>query len=266
MSSIIPNHETDRRNGGDEDAPQSPNTLVTDSQISYYRQLYTILRREIMHGVWKPGQRMPSEAELIVAYGVSRITVRQAFDLLVNDGLVYRRRGSGTYVSVPLIEHGLNRIISFSEDMQRRGLHPGTQVIAAHLEPASEEIAVRLDIEPGTELAVLERLRLADGEPMSVEKSHLIYNQCHGLLDIDFSTTLLHEALRDRYGIRLTRANQAVRAVAADKVMAGRLRVHTGAPLFYIERVSFRQAGIPIEFLQIYHRGDRYVLYNELRA
>lgn len=257
---------TNRLSGSNKGAPRPAISLVADSQVSYYRQLYTILRREIIHGVWKPGERMPSEAELITTYGVSRITVRQAFDLLVNDGLVYRRRGSGTYVTVPLIEHGLNRIISFSEDMQRRGLHPGTEVIASCLEPASEDIAARLDMEPGTELAVLERLRLADGEPMSLEKSHLVHHQCHGLLDSDFSLTPLHEVLRERYGIRLARANQAVRAIAADKLLAGRLRVHVGAPLFYIERVSFRQAGIPIEYLQIYHRGDRYVLYNELRS
>ncbi len=203
MSTDALNAGKDRLTGGDEGASPSATTLVADSQVSYYRQLYTILRREIMQGVWKPGERLPSEADLIAAYGVSRITVRQAFDLLVNDGLVYRRRGSGTYVTVPLIEHGLNRIISFSEDMQRRGLHPSTEVIAACLEPATDDIAARLDIEPGTELAVLERLRLADGEPMSVERSHLVHHQCHGLLDTDFSRQPLHEVLRDRYGVRL---------------------------------------------------------------
>lgn len=266
MSTDSPNDGTDGLAAVKEGAPPAAKTLIADSQVSYYRQLYTILRREIMHGVWKPGERMPSEAELITTYGVSRITVRQAFDLLVYDGLVYRRRGSGTYVTVPLIEHGLNRIISFSEDMQRRGLHPGTEVLVSCLEPASEDIAARLDILPDTELAVLERLRLADGEPMSLERSHLVHHQCHGLLDTDFSRATLHEVLRERYGIRLTRANQAVRAIAADKLLAARLHVHTGAPLFYIERVSFRQAGIPIEYLQVYHRGDRYVLYNELRT
>ena len=266
MSITTHNSGTNRLSGGTEGAPQPATTLIADSQVSFYRQLYTILRREIMHGVWKPGERMPSEAELITTYGLSRITVRQAFDLLVNDGLVYRRRGSGTYVAVPLIEHGLNRIISFSEDMQRRGLHPGTEVLASCLEPASEDIAARLDIEPGTELAVLERLRLADGEPMSLERSHLVHHQCHGLLDTDLSRLPLHEVLRDYYGIRLARANQAVRAIPADKLLAVRLHVSAGAPLFYIERVSFRQAGLPVEYLQVYHRGDRYVLYNELRA
>lgn len=240
--------------------------ILQDSKISYYQQLYSILRKEIARGVWKPGDRLPSEAELIKAYGVSRITVRQAFELLVHDGLVYRRRGSGTYVTIPPIEHGLNRIISFTEDMQRRGLHPGTEVIIGRLEPATMEIAAKLDIEPGTELAVLERLRLADGEPMSLEISHLVHRLCLGVLESDYALIPLHEALRERYGIRLARANQAIRAVAADKTLAARLLVPAGSPLFYIERVSFRQANTPVEYLQVYHRGDRYVLYNELKA
>lgn len=242
------------------------NSISQNSQVSYYQQLYSILRKEIARGVWKPGDRLPSEAELIKTFGVSRITVRQAFELLVSDGLVYRRRGSGTFVVVPPIEHGLTRIISFTEDMQRRGLHPDTQVIATRLQRATLEIADKLDIEPGAELAVLERLRLADGEPMSVEISHLVHRYCPNVLDGDYAQTPLHEVLRDRFGIRLARANQVIRAVAAEKMLAARLAVPVGSPLFYIERVSFRQAGIPVEYLEVYHRGDRYVLYNELRA
>lgn len=240
--------------------------ISPNSPVSYYQQLYSILRKEIASGAWKPGERMPSEAELITTFGVSRITVRQAFELLVNEGLVYRRRGSGTFVTIPTIEHGLNRILSFTEDMQRRGLHAETQLIASRLEPAATETAARLNIEPGAELAVLERLRLADATPMSVEHSHLVHSHCPGILDGDYTCTPLHEALFDRFGIRLSRARQAVRAVAADKALAGILSVPVGAPLFYIERVSFQQGGIPIEYLKIYHRGDRYVLYNELRA
>lgn len=242
------------------------NSISQNSQVSYYQQLYSILRKEIARGVWKPGDRLPSEAELIKTYGVSRITVRQAFELLVNDGLVYRRRGSGTFVIIQPIEQGLTRIISFTEDMQRRGLRPGTKVIAARLEPATTEIAARLDIEPGEQLVLLERLRMADDEPMSLEISRLVHRYCPHLLDGDYTQTPLHEALRDRYGIRLARANQAIRAIAADKSLAAPLSVAVGSPLFYIERVSFRQAGIPVEYLQVYHRGDRYVLYNELRA
>ncbi len=215
--------------------------------------------------MWKPGERVPSEAELIAAYGVSRITVRQAFDLLVQDGLVYRRRGSGTFVTIPTIQHGLNRIISFTEDMQRRSLHPETEVITTGLQAATPDMADTLNILPGAELAVLERLRLADHEPMSLEISHLVHQLCPGVLDGNYAQTPLHEALQDRFGIRLTRAHQSIRAIAADKALAGRLRVAAGTPLFYIERVSYQQLGTPVEYLQLYHRGDRYVLYNELR-
>lgn len=242
------------------------NVILQDSQVSLYKQLYTILRRGIGRGEWQPGDRMPSEAELIEAYGVSRITVRQAFDMLVQEGLVYRRRGSGTFVAIPTIQHGLNRIISFTEDMQRRGLHPETEVIAVGLRPALLQIAENLYVAPGAELAVLERLRLADHEPMSLEISHLVHALCPGILDGDYAQTPLHEALNDRYDIRLTRAQQSIHAIAADRSLAGRLRVPAGAPLFYIERTSYDQMGTPVEYLQLYHRGDRYVLYNELRG
>jgi len=241
-------------------------TILADGPVSYYQQLYTILRDELIRGKWKPGERMPSETELIVIYGVSRITVRQAFDLLVNDGFVYRRRGSGTFVTTRSSESGHNRILSFTEDMEQRGLRPETRLIAARLEPAAADVARKLGIEPDEELAVLERLRLADDAPISVERSHLVHRHCPGVLEEDYTRASLHRALPERYGVRLARADQAVRAVAADTEMAVILSVLPGAPLLYIERVSFRQTGAPVEYLQAYRRGDRYVLYNELRA
>ena len=241
-------------------------TILADGPVSYYQQLHTILRDELTHGKWEPGERMPSETELIAIYGVSRITVRQAFDLLVNDGLVYRRRGSGTFVTKRSSESGHNRILGFAEDMEQRGLCPETRLIAARLEPAAADVARKLGVEPGAELAVLERLRLADDAPMSMERSCLVHRHCPGVLGEDYTRASLHRALLERYGVRLARADQAVRAVAADAETAAILSVLPGAPLLYIERVSFRQTGVPVEYLQAYRRGDRYVLYNELRA
>lgn len=239
--------------------------IVTDSPVSYYQQLYNILHKEIEGGTWKPGDRMPSEAELINTYGVSRITVRQAFDLLVSEGLVYRRRGSGTFISPQPAQFGLERIVSFSEDMHRRGFHPETQVLDSRLERASTDVSAWLDVGVGTEIAVLNRLRLADGKPLSVERSHLVHRYCPGILDGDYSRSSLYETLGNRFGIHMARANQVIHAIAANKEIAGALTVPVGSPLIYIERISFRQAGIPMEYLQMYYRGDRYVLYNELR-
>jgi GntR family transcriptional regulator len=242
------------------------NQLVHESPLPYYQQLYNILRDDIVNGRWKPGEMMPSETEFIEEYDVSRITVRQALALLVEDGLIFRRRGKGTFVAVPGIEQGLNRIVSFTEDMRRRGLHAGTEVISASVIPASEEIAGKLQIKPGDELARLERLRLADGEPMSVEISHLVLRYCPGILQHDYAHHSLREELERSFNIYLVRAQQIIHAVPADKTVAEHLTVPRNAPLFYIERVSFSQMDVPVEFLQLYYRGDRYTLYNELRG
>lgn len=241
-------------------------TILQDSPVSYYRQLYGILRDELAAGKWQPGERMPSEAELIAIYGVSRITVRQAFELLVNDGLVYRRRGSGTFVNVTPFDMESNRINGFAADLRRRGMEPSTQLMDSRLEPASADMARHLDVEPGAELAVLERLRAADGAPMCFERVYLVHHLCPEVLDGDYNETPMHEALLERYGIQLTRAHQATRAVAADENLAARLQVAAGSPLLFIERVTCQQSGIPVEFRRMYIRGDRYVLFNELHA
>lgn len=241
-------------------------TIVQDSSVPYYQQLYDHLYRNIVDGRWRPGDMLPSETELIERYHVSRVTVRQALALLVKDGLIYRRRGLGTFVAVPKIEQGLNRIISFSDDMRRRGFQAGTTVLSSGLFAASEEIAERLNSNPGEEIAYLERLRLADGEPMSIEISHLIHRLCPGILEQDFAQAPLREALVRDYNLLLTRAKQQIWAVAAPHDLAQKLSVKSGAPLFYIERISYSQTNSPVEYLQLYHRGDRYTLHNELEG
>ena len=242
------------------------NTLSDQNPLPFYQQLYIILRDNIISGHWKPGDMLPSETELIEQFDVSRITVRQALELLVEESLIYRRRGRGTFVAVPGIEQGLNRIVSFTEDMRRRGLHPGTEVISASVIPAPQEIAEKLKVPVGEDLARYERLRLADGEPMSVEIAHLVLRFCPGILDKNYTKRPLREELEKTYNIYLVRAHQTIHATLAGKELSKQLLVPVNAPLFYIERVSYSQQDIPVEFLQLYHRGDRYALYNELRG
>jgi GntR family transcriptional regulator len=241
------------------------NGIVRDSKLPIYHQLYELLRNDIVRGEWQPGDMLPSESELIEQYGVSRITVRQALEALVNDGLIYRQRGRGTFVAHPTVEQGLSRIISFTEDMRQRGFKPGTEVLFHGLASASAEIAQQLQVEPGEELVRIERLRLADGEPMSIEESHLVHRYCPGVLQHDYSENPLRQILEDDYGIRLARAKQVIRAIAASAKVAKKLSIPAKAALLYIERVSYSTENVPIEFLRVYHRGDRYALYNELR-
>jgi GntR family transcriptional regulator len=238
--------------------------LSRQSKLPLYLQLYEILHGELRRGQWKPGDMLPAESELMQRFEVSRITVRQVLDMLVKDGLIYRQQGRGTFVAHPTIEQTQARIVSFTEDMRQRGFEPGTEVLDAGLLPAPADIADRLGVEPAEELAHIRRLRLADGEPMSIEDAYLVHRYFPGLLSRDYAAKPLRRTLEEEYGVRLVRAKQVVRAIRAPREAVSLLSVRRGAALLFIERVSFSAQGVPVEFLRIHYRGDRYALYNEL--
>ncbi len=236
------------------------------SKLPLYQQLYEMLRGAITRGEWKPGDLIPAESALIEQYGVSRITIRQVLDMLVQEGLIYRQRGRGSFVAHPTVEQVLQRIVSFTDDMRQRGFAPSTRILSSGLLPAAEDIAGQLQVPPGEELAHIVRLRLADGEPMSVEESYLVHRYVPGILERDFVNNPLRELIERFYGIRWERARQVIRAVNATRPMAESLAVRPNAALLFIERISFSQQGVPVEFLRVYHRGDRYALHSELRG
>ena len=249
----------------DGNAAHAPATAVNrQSKMPLHEQLYEILRSSIQRGEWAVGEMIPTEPELIEQYQVSRITVRQALNRLVNEGLIYRQQGRGTFVAEPTLEQGLTRIISFTEDMRQRGLAPGTRVLFEGLIPAPEDIAEQLQVKPGEELARLERLRLANQKPMSIEESYLVHRYCPAVLEYDYSETPLREILQRQYDIRIARARQTIRAVVATPEQARLLGIDQPASLLFVERVSYSQHNLPVEFLRIHYRGDRYTLYNEL--
>ena len=234
------------------------------SKLPYYQQLYEILRGKIARKDWKPGDMIPPESELTKMYQVSRSTVRQVLDMLVNEGLIYRERGRGSFIANLTLEQTMTRIVSFTEDMHRRGFEPGTQVLSARLVPASKDIAERLQVPTGEPLACLERLRLADGEPMSIEESYLINRFCPDVLQHNYASQPLREILERDYNIRLVNAKQVIRAIPAPTNLAEFLKVRPRTPLLFIERISYSQNNLPIEFLHIYYRADRYSLFVEL--
>lgn len=235
------------------------------SKVPLYYQLYQILLDGIKDGTWGVDDILPSEADLVDQYDLSRATVRQAFDMLVNQGYVYRRRGQGTFVARPTIEQNLSRIVSFWEDMQQRGLAPGTRVLSREIIPATEEMVEDLNIPLGEDLASIVRLRLADDEPMSVEYSYLVHHYCPGILEQDYANNSLRKMLEDNFKIRIVYARQRIRAIPASEELADLLEIEPNSPLLHLERVSYTDEDIPIEYLEINLRGDRYTFYTELR-
>lgn len=136
-------------------------------------------------------------------------------------------------------------MISFTEDMQRRGLTVSTRVLFSGLIPATAYIAERLGIKAGEELACLKRLRLADGEPMCIEHSHFVHKYCRGILNRDFSTHSLRDVKIHKYGIRWSHARQTIQAINASRETARLLGVRPGGALLFFERASFSQETCP---------------------
>ncbi len=239
-------------------------SLNPKSALPLYHQLYELLHDNITAGRWKPGDLIPAESELISQFRVSRITVRKVLDLLTKEGLVVRERGRGTHVAHTRLAHVTTRIVSFTDDMRQRGFAASTKVLFSGIVPAPESIAHELGIAEGDELARLDRLRLADGEPMCLEQSYLVHRHMPGILEHDLEARSLREVKVGVYGVRWSRARQTIQAVLASPELAHVLGIKTGAALLYIERVSYSQDDIPMEFLRVHYRADRYVLYNEL--
>ncbi|ETK30928.1 GntR family transcriptional regulator [Microbispora sp. ATCC PTA-5024] len=205
----------------------------------------------------RPGDALPSERELMEMFGISRMTVRKALAGLEAEGLVYRIHGSGTYVSETALVSKTLRLTSFSEDMRERGLRPGTRLLEAELVPATADVAQRLRLSPGTQVAHLRRLRLANQTPMALEEVYLPAELVPGLLDHDLSGSL-YDVLDAAYGVRAVRARQVVQSTVVDDAQAELLEVPPRSPALIVSRVAVDARGRAVELGTTLYRGDRY--------
>ncbi len=241
-------------------------SIERSSKVPIYHQLYVILRDRILHGEWQAGDLLPAEPELMEFYDVSRITVRQAVELLANENLVYKRRGKGTFVSLAKVRTDAARLISFEEDMQERGLKPSIKVIEADIVQVSRVTAEKLNMKNGDDLAFLSRLCLADNEPILLDQIFLVHDYCKGFLDgHDYAVESPYDVLEQEYDIRIERAEQNISAMNASKSWSDILEVSEQQALIYIERYSYSQLNIPVEYRRMYYRADRYALQLALK-
>jgi GntR family transcriptional regulator len=209
------------------------------------------------------GSAIPSERQLSADLGVSRLTVRAALDALAREGHLVRRRGSGTYVQHPKIAQELT-MTSFSEDMRRRGMVPGSRTVSLARELAGARLGRALQVSPAEKILVIKRLRLADGEPMAIETLHLPEQLVPGLEPEDIDRGSFYELLGGRYGIRIAEGTQAIEPTVTDKEESEALGVPLHSPAFLFERTSRDAGGRTVEFVHSVYRGDRYRIVTEL--
>lgn len=240
-----------------------PLALDPAAATPIYRQLARELRRWLSSGAALAGAALPSERELAAQLGVSRVTLRQALALLTSEGLLERRRGSGTFIRPRRIEHPLGSLTSFSHDMRARQLTPGAQVLEFALAPATPQEAETLELSAHSRVYRLRRLRTADGAPLAVEASVLPEARVGPLTAADLTDQSLYALLWAR-GLGPVRALRHLRAVSADAAQARLLGTRRGAALLMTDRVSWTADGRPIELASAHYRGDRYDFSMEL--
>lgn len=243
-----------------------PDSIDPNDFVPRYHQLAGILREAITAGKFAAHQPIPSERQLEVLYSVSRTTIRQAIDLLVRQGYLYRAHGRGTFVSPQKLQKGISELTSFSEDMKQRGLTPGQKILEIGLVPPPENVRRMLELPPEQELIPrIERLRLGDNIPMGLQISY--YNLPDGQTitreDLEEYGSI-YRILQEKFHLIPTEADETLEVALATPREAALLQIDPGSPLLVSERTTFSQHRRAIEFVKILYRGDRYRYYAKL--
>lgn len=236
----------------------------TNTFVPLYYQLKLHIESQIRSGVWQPGDQVPSESDLGEKFHVSRTTVRQALGELVNQGLLTRIQGKGTFVAHPRIRQRLTRLTGFTEDFQARFMKPDSQILRQGKEPARSRVAAALRITEGTPVIVLERLRLADDLPMAVEISYLREDLFLSFNTEEFPGGSLYAYLTEKFNVIPTTAHQDIEAIACPGPQARLLGLSKNSPVLHMYRTTFDQSGQPFEQAESFYRGDRYIFQAEL--
>lgn len=230
---------------------------MTASHIPRYRTIEQSLRARV--AALRPGDALPSDAELCVEFGVSRMTARNAMQRLADEGLVERVPGRGSFVAEPPTHRRADRLMSFSREMARQGRVPSSRIVMREIRPAGAEDADRLDIRAGEPVVLLQRVRCADGLPVALETTILERRVAPEVMAADLANGSLHAALQAA-GQVLRRGRATISAGSATETDARLLGTAHGAPMLVERRVILDAVGRPLEATESRYPADRYAL------
>lgn len=223
-----------------------------------YQQIYDLIREQISSGKLRTGDPIPSEREYADLFDVSRMTVRAAVNKLVQDGLLLRQQGRATVVASATIQKSAQGFKSFTEDMQSLGIEPSSRVLKMHSEMSNASVASQLELTVGARAIFLQRLRLADGEPIALERCYLPHDRFPGLLDKDLAHNSLYKTLEESYGVRPVLAEETIEAICMNPEEASLLAVQEGSPGLLIRRITRDAQQRVLETVTTLYRADRY--------
>ncbi len=238
--------------------------LDKQSPVPMYVQIEDYLKSQILQGDFVIGMAIPSERELTDTFGVSRMTVRQSITNLVNEGLLYREKGRGTYVATPKIEQPLSGLTSFTEDMLSRGMKPSNKLVSFEKMIPEIDIAQELQLAKGEEVFIVKRIRYADDKPMAIERSYLPVKLVPDL-ELDNIEGSLYSFIEKDKRLIISHASQRMEAVLVNKEDAEFLQICMPSAVLMIERISYLTNDVPIEIVRSTYRADRYKFISEIR-
>jgi GntR family transcriptional regulator len=234
-------------------------TLERSNPLPLYYQLKEVLKQQIQAGHLAPHTAIPSEPELVSRYHVSRATVRQALTELVNEGLLYRQHGKGTFVCEPRVKQNVSELSSLTTELQRRGKRPGGMLIVSELVRGNEAIRQQLRLADDEQLVRLERLRTADGQPIALEIDYLPYPRSSGVYQRarEAGEGSLYELMISE-GLIPAMAEQSLTADRAGRRESELLRVSSGDAGLRLTSVAFDQTGLPLLVSESFFPGERF--------
>jgi GntR family transcriptional regulator len=233
--------------------------MTTDrsNQLPLYAQVEATLAARIADGTYPPGTQLPNEASLLTSFNISRTTLQKTVQNLIARGLIEIRRGKGTFVTQPRLTQPLTELSGFVEDMRAHGRHPTARLVGKQIEKASEAVAGKLSLAPGTPVVHIRRVRIADGTPLSFDETWLPQDIGEKIMQDDLEAEPIFTLLEQKYGMPLIEAEYRLEAIAADKAVARALDIAPGSPIFLIERTSYGDGNRPVDYEKLCYRGDQ---------
>ena len=236
------------------------------SKIPLYYQLNEYILRDIKNGIYKPGDYIPTEEELCNTLGISRGTVRQAINLLVDEGFLERIRGKGSLVKAPSLNHDLLGDFSFGQGIERQGMKRSVILVSSEVTEQKHSIRSRLNLAKGSKIIKIRRIHCANEEPWILEDSYLDYEKFKGLEDLDFTIDHITTILPRRYDTKLHRIEAFVEPTLVDEERAQLFNMKPGIPALSMDRVLLDESDTPIIYSHAFVRGDRCRYYFNIKS
>ena len=234
------------------------------ARVPRYQEIADDLRTRIQRGDLAAGSRLDTQRRLASAFGVTLMTLRQGLEVLEREKLIERRHGLGTFVAAPSVDYDILQLRRFAGDLSAQGEHVTTRLLGSGFVAGERRATAALGLGRGARLLAVERLRLIDDRPLSLQRSFLPARLGDDVVRADLALTPLAQILEYKLGITIARAREVVSAVRLGRREARALQAGPGSSAFESERISYDAGGTPVVFDRVFIPGDRFRITREL--